>query len=443
MNLEKKYKNKVRTAEESLDLIKSKDIIFTAQAAGAPMSILNELHLLKERDVEDTVLLTCLPLEYFPAMDDPELKGILTHESWFFSPWQRKTHKDKFVSAIPQHSTSALWKKVDRAKYEGRRLVVLATCSPLDEHGYVSLSVSSIYERDLIDEGALVILEINPNYPRTFGNGLVHIDEVDAFVECNRPVPEIQLTPYTEKDERIGKYVADLVEDGSTIQLGIGNIPNAIAAELKSKKNLGIHTEMFTETMIDLIESGAVTNTEKGYFDGYSICSFAFGSRRLYDYLDNNPSVLFQPATLSNDPFEIAKTKKFVSINATLEIDLTGQCASESIGHKQFTGTGGQADTIQGAQRSEGGKSIIAMHSTYTTTDEKGETKLHSKIVPSLTEGAIVSTQRNDTDYVVTEYGVAWLRGASVKTRVEELIKIAHPEFRDWLREEAIKKEIW
>ncbi len=340
---------------------------------------------------------------------------------------------------IPQHSTSAVSKKMERSIAEGRGLVLFTTCSPMDENGYLTLSISAIYEKEVIEAGGKVIVEVSSQYPRTFGDTLVHISQVDALVESDRPVPEINLKPFTEIDEKIGKYIADLVEDGSTIQLGIGNIPNAVAQELKGKKHLGIHTEMFTETMLDLIECGAVDNSKKEFYPGISLASFTFGSRRLYDYIDNNPSVVFVRGTIANNPFDIARVSKYVSVNAALECDLTGQCASESIEHVQFSGTGGQADTVQGSQRSKGGKSIMAFHSTYYEKDENGEKILRSKIVPELRPGSIVSLQRNDTDYVVTEYGVAWLKGATVPQRVNSLIEIAHPDFRDWLRKEAIK----
>lgn len=431
------YHQKRRSAREALSLIKDGDAIFVAQVASAPMVILEELTVLKDFGIKDTVMVSCLPVGYFQAMDDPEMIGICRQESWFFSPQQRAAHEKQLAFCVPQHSTSALWKKVDRARHEGRRLVLLGTCSPMDKHGYVSLSLSTIYEKELIEQGALAILEINPNYPRTFGDTLVHVSQVAALVESDRPVPEIELSPYTDIDAAIGHSVAELIEDGSTIQLGIGNIPNAIAHALKDKKHLGIHTEMFTENMLDLLEAGAVDNSQKGFYDGFSLCSFAFGSRRLYDYLDDNPSVLFKRVTIANDPYQISRNNRFVSVNAALEIDLSGQCASESIGHKQYSGTGGQVDTVQGAQRSKDGKSIIALHSTYTKTDKTGREVRYSKIVPELTPGAIVSLQRNDTDYVVTEYGVAWLRGLNVAERVKELIRIAHPDFRDWLKEEA------
>ena len=200
---------------------------------------------------------------------------------------------------------------------------------------------------------------------------------------------------------------------------------------------------MFTETMVDLIECGAVDNSRKGFYNGYSVCSFTLGSQRLYDFINNNPSVLFKSCTFTNDPYTIGRNNQFVSVNATLEIDLTGQCASETVGHYQWSGTGGQSETVQGSQMSKGGKSIIAMHSTYTTQDEHGNETLHSKIVPFLHTGAVVTTSRNDTDYIVTEYGIAWLRGLNVARRAEALINIAHPQFRDELRKKCEEYEIW
>ena len=393
------YKKKQMSAEQALELIQDGDSMFSAQAAAEPQAILSKLQHLKETGVKGTTLNSCLPIQYYDAMKDPEMAGIMSHNGWFFTAGLRDAQKKKLVSAVPQSSTS--------------------------------------------DQGALVLLEVNPNFPRTFGDTQVHISEVDALVESDRPIPTKSLVPYTEVDKKIGAFVASLVEDGSTIQLGIGNIPNAVANELRSKRHLGIHTEMFTETMVDLIECGAVDNSQKGFMNGFSVCSFTMGSQRLYDFVHNNPSVLFKSSTFSNDPYTIARNNKFVSVNASLEIDLTGQCASETVGNLQWSGTGGQSETVQGAQMSPGGKSIIAMHSTYSATDADGKEVLHSKIVPFLARGAAVTTSRNDTDYVVTEYGIAWLRGLNIRERVEALVKIAHPDFRDWLREEAERNMIW
>jgi len=430
------YKKKRMSAEQALELIQDGDSMFSAQAAAEPQAILSKLQHLKETGVKGTTLNSCLPIQYYDAMKDPEMAGIMSHNGWFFTAGLRDAQKKKLVSAVPQSSTSVLRKSLQRLQAEGRRPVVLATVSPMDSHGYFSLSVSAIYERDLIDQGALVLLEVNPNFPRTFGDTQVHISEVDALVESDRPIPTKSLVPYTEVDKKIGAFVASLVEDGSTIQLGIGNIPNAVANELRSKRHLGIHTEMFTETMVDLIECGAVDNSQKGFMNGFSVCSFTMGSQRLYDFVHNNPSVLFKSSTFSNDPYTIARNNKFVSVNASLEIDLTGQCASETVGNLQWSGTGGQSETVQGAQMSPGGKSIIAMHSTYSATDADGKEVLHSKIVPFLARGAAVTTSRNDVDYIVTEYGIARMKGHSLKERAANLIQIAHPDFRDALGQE-------
>jgi acyl-CoA hydrolase len=437
------YKSKVMTPDQALDLIQDGDYIFSAQAAGEPIELMSHLQHLKETGVKGCHLNTCLPLRDYPYFHDPEMKGILDHNAWFMSAGLRKAYQEKLVSPVPQSSTSILRRTLQRCAYEGWRPVVICTCSPMDDHGYLSLSVSAIYEMDLIKAGALTLVEVNPNFPRTFGDTQVPVSRVDAIVESNQPIPIAPLKPYTELDATIGKYIADLIEDGSTLQLGVGNIPNAVAHELRSKKHLGIHTEMFTETMVDLIECGAVDNSMKGLNDGYSVCSFTMGSQKLYDYIDNNPSVLFKSCTYTNDPYTIGLNKKFVSINATLEVDLYGQAASETANGLPWSGTGGQSETVQGAQMSEGGKSILAMHSTYTTKDENGNEVLHSKIVPYLTRNSAVTTSRNDTDYIVTEYGVAWLRGLNIGDRAKALIKIAHPQFREELTRQAEELCVW
>lgn len=437
------YDQKVKTAAKALDLIKDGDYIFSAQATAEPIEIMSNLQHLKETGVKDCVLITCLPLRDYDYFHDQEVKGILDHHAWFMSAGLRKSYQEKLVSPVPQRSTTILGKTLKRIKKENRRPVVILTLSPMDEHGYFSTSVSNVYEMDLINEGALTLVEVNPNFPRTFGDNHVHVSRVDAIVEANHPIPTAKIAPYGEIDAKIGKYIAEYIEDGSTIQLGVGNIPNAVAHELKSKKHLGIHTEMFTETMIDLIECGAVDNSQKGLLNGYSVASFTLGSQRLYDYIDNNPAVLFKSCTFTNDPYTIGLNNKFVSINAALEIDLYGQAASETANGLPFSGTGGQSETVNGAQRSKGGKSFLAMHSTYTKKDENGNEKTYSKIVPHLAINQAVTTSRNDTNYVVTEYGVADLTGLTIGERAKALIAIAHPDFREELAKKAEELQIW
>ena len=437
------YDLKVKTAQKALELIKDRDYIFSAQATAEPIEIMSNLKYLKETGVKDCVLVTCLPLRDYDYFHDQEMKGILDHHAWFMSAGLRKSYEEGLVSPVPQRSTTILKKTLKRIEKENRRPVVICTVAPMDDHGFFSLSVSNVYEMDLIEKGALTIVEVNPNFPRTFGDNQVHVSRVDAIVEANHPIPTAEIAPYGEIDEKIGKIIAKHIEDGSTIQLGIGNIPNAVAHELKTKKHLGIHTEMFTETMIDLIECGAVDNSQKGLLNGYSVASFTLGSQRLYDYINDNPSVLFKSATFTNDPYTIGLNKKFVSINAALEIDLYGQAASETINGLPYSGTGGQSETVNGAQRSEGGKSFLAMHSTYTKKDENGNDRIYSKIVPHLSVNQAVTTSRNDTNYVVTEYGIADLTGLTIGERAKALIAIAHPDFRESLTKKADEFKIW
>lgn len=437
MSYQDLYNEKLMSADQALELIRDGDHIFSAQATAEPIELMSHLQHLKETGVKDCRLFTCLPLRDYPCFHDRELKKVLDHHAWFMSAGLRKSYEEGLVSPVPQSSTSILRKTLQRCEAEHRRPVLMCTVSPMDEDGYMTLSVSAVYEMDLIKYGALVLAEVNPHFPKTYGDTQVHVSQVDAIVEANHPIPTAQIAPYTETDRVIGRYIADLIEDGSTIQLGIGNIPNAVANELRSKKHLGIHTEMFTETMIDLIECGAVDNSQKGINEGCSVCSFTLGSQRLYDYINDNPAVLFRSCTYTNDPYTIGLNQKFVSINAALEIDLYGQAASETLAGMPWSGTGGQSETVQGAQMSKGGKSILAMHSTYSKRDADGRETLHSKIVPFLARNSAVTTSRNDVDYVVTEYGVAWLRALTIGERARALIGIAHPDFREELTRQA------
>lgn len=374
-------------------------------------------------------------------MKDKKYKDAIQTVGWFYSQGMRKAHKKEIVSFAPQHLHTAFSKRLFAV--DGRRLVLLVACTPMDRHGYVSLSLSATYERDAIDNGAFVIAIVNHNLPRTFGDTTVHVRELDVIVEDNYSIPTLPEVPLNEKDLKIGEYIAELVEDESTIQLGIGGIPNAVAKALKTKKNIGIHTEMFTDGMMDLINAGVVTNSKKTLYPNKSVATFALGTKKLYDFLDDNPSILMKHGKWTNNPYVIGQNHKMTSINTTLEIDLFGQCASESIGSVQFSGTGGQADTAIGAQISPNGKSFIALYSTANIKNENGEKSIISKIVPMLKKGAAVSLSRNDVDYVVTEYGAVRLKGQSITERVRRLIRIAHPDFRDELSFEAKKNYIW
>ena len=336
------------------------------------------------------------------------------------------------VSFIPNHLHLAAKQRLSYKKPN----IFIVTVSPMDKHGYFSLSLSLTYEREFLEAADIVIFEVNERHPRTYGDTFVHIKDVDYLYESNRPIPELPVVEPTEKDMVIGGYISELVDDGSTIQLGIGGIPNAVAKSLINKKDLGIHTEMFTDGMVDLYEAGVITNKKKSIHIGKAVTTFALGSKRLYDFLDDNPGIEFHRGAYTNDPYVVGQNYKMVSINTSLQIDLTGQVCSEALGHVQYSGTGGQADTAIGSQMSPGGKSIIALYSTA-----KNDTI--STIVPLLTEGAAVSLSRNDVDYVVTEYGVAPLKGREIRQRVKNLIAIAHPDFRKELEEKAEKYMLW
>ena len=435
------YKMKATTIEGALRAIKSEDFIIAAMAGSEPIPLLEELHRVKEWGIRDCQLSNCLPMREYEFIKNPEYKETIFTAGWFYSGIMRKANQNGNVSFAPQHLHNSFTKRLHAR--DGRRLVLLCSCSPMDKHGYLSLSLGTTYERQAIEEGAYVIAIVNSLLPRTFGDTTVHISEIDLLVEAQYEIPTLPQIPINEKDRKIGENIVELVEDGSTIQLGIGGIPNAVAEALKAKKQLGIHTEMFTEGMVELIEAGAVDNTQKTLYKGKTIATFALGSKRLYDFIDDNPSVIFKYGKWTNSPYIIGQNHKMVSINTTLEVDLTGQCASESIGTLQFSGTGGQSDTAIGSQLSEGGKSFIALYSTTDIKDSDGSKTTISKLVPMLKQGAAVSLSRNDVDYVVTEYGVASLRGRTIKERLDRLISIAHPDFREELRYSAKECGIW
>lgn len=308
--------------------------------------------------------------------------------------------------------------------------VFMGTVSPMDEHGYFSFGVSVDYTIAAAGCAKKVILVVNPNMPRTMGYSFIHISQADILVEDNTPLLELPKPTLNKNDLKIGDYVCELVEDGSTLQLGLGSVANAAAQCLSVKKGLGIHTHFITDVIIDLVECGAVTNRRKNIHQGKIICSSAVGSKRLYQFMNNNPLFEMHAVSFTNDPMNISKNHNMVAINSVDEIDLLGQCASEPIGPKLYSGTGEQIDFARGAMNAQGGKSIVVLHSTH-----KGRTK----IVPMLESGSVVSLSKNDVDYVVTEYGIAKLRGKTYRQRAEALIAIAHPDHRDGLSEAAKK----
>ncbi len=426
---------KVITIEEALNLVKDNDHIVAGMAASEGRAFFTDLHTVAKR-LNHVTIDNCLPLYPYEFMINEAYKDNFTVNSWFFSNDLRKAFKNKNITFIPNHLHFAGTKRTHHIKPN----IYVGNATRPDEHGFVSLSLSNVYEKRMIELADIVILEINPHLPRTLGDVELHESDADYFVEVNYEVPVLADTEPNEKDKLIGKHIAEKIHDGDTIQLGIGGIPNAVALALMDKKDLGVHTEMLTTGFMKLYQSGAITNKKKTLHRGKMVAAFALGTRELYDFIDDNPGIMILDGNYVNDPMIIRLNDNQVSINTTIEIDLTGQCASESIGPIQFSGTGGQSDTATGAQRAKNGRSFIALYSTANVKDPiTNERKPISKIVPMLKQGAAVTLSRNDVDFVVTEYGVAALRGTTIKERVERLIEIAHPDFKEQLRADARK----
>jgi 4-hydroxybutyrate CoA-transferase len=310
--------------------------------------------------------------------------------------------------------------------------VALVQVSPPDQHGYCSLGVSVDVSRAAVQTAKHVLAQVNPRMPRTHGDGLIHVSQFDALVESNEPLPEHGHPALSEVELAIGRHCAGLVEDGATIQMGIGAIPDAVLTALTGHKRLGIHTEMFSDGLIDLVECGVVTGQDKKTHPGKIVSSFVMGTRKLYDFVDDNPLVVLLDMAYVNDTAVIRRNPKVTAINSAIEIDLTGQVCADSIGTRQYSGVGGQMDFIRGASLSEGGKPVIALPSVT----RRGE----SRITPYLKQGAGVVTTRAHVQYVVTEYGVAYLYGKNLRQRAAALIEIAHPDHRAHLEEEAYRR---
>ena len=354
-----------------------------------------------------------------------EMKGHLSHISYFLSGATRKAYWEGHVELIP----NAFQEVYTLLKKTTSKPIVMAVASPMDEHGYFSLGTQADYVADFIGEVPFV-LEVNKYMPRTFGENVIHSSQIEGYVENDVPLIAEKSPDITEKDRKIAEFITDDIQDGDTLQIGIGAIPNAVMSQLKDRRHLGIHTEMLTDGIVDLVNAGAVDGMHKSTRKGKIIATFAFGSQRLYDFLDNNPSVEFLPVRLVNSAFEIAKEERMVSINATTEVDLYGQCASETVGGRYYSSSGGQADFARGVRLSKYGKGYVCMHSTVKN-DTISRINLH------LSPGSIVTTSKNEVDNIVTEYGIARLHGKPISERAKALIGIAHPNFREQLTNEA------
>lgn len=431
MSFSELYKRKLMTAEEAVRKIHSHDEIVAAVAASEPAGLLSKLHTIRDQ-VEDVSVVMVLPLGEYDFYMKPEMKGHFMLNAWYYGGGCRKVHGQGTVSYNPTHLHNCMAKRIDTKNPR----IFFGTAAPMDKNGCLNLSLGVMIEKEAIENADLVVIEVNENLPRVHGDNLIHIRDVDVIVENHRAIPALPAIVPSEKDKLIGQYIAELVEDGSTIQLGIGGIPNAAALFLSEKRDLGVHTEMLSDAIVDLVEAGAVTGREKTIWKDKIVSTFAFGSKKLYDFMNENPMIEMQRGAVVNDPYIVGRNHKMVSINTTLQVDLFGQCCSEAIGFRQYSGSGGAADTAAGAQKSKGGKSIMALYSTVR------EDSL-SSIMPALSPGAAVTVSRNDVDYVVTEYGIASLRGTNIAERVARLSAVAHPKFRDMLQDEAKKLQLF
>ncbi len=430
MSYQAQYNAKRMTAEEAIQQVRNGDFIIVPTGAGEPPTLLNALSEAR-RKFRDVKVGSVLPMRKF-AYFDPETVEHVRHVSFFLGGNSRAGAQQGWVDYIP-NNFSEIPRKIERGSMASD--VVFALCSPMDAHGNFSISLGADYTMAALTKARAIVLEVNPNVPFTYGNCHVHVSQITGLVEDDAAILEVGLPKIGPVQEAIGKYVADLIEDGSTLQIGYGGIPDAVVMQLTNKHDLGIHTEMLGDGILTLVEAGVITNRRKNYMPGKMVATFALGSKKLHQFMDRNPMLEMHPVNFTNDPFLAGQNDKLISINATLQIDFLGQCGSESLGPLPFSGTGGQTDFVRSANRSKGGKSFIVLPSTA-----KDDTV--SRIAPMLTPGTAVSTSKNEVNYVVTEYGIAQLDGKSAKQRTLELISIAHPKFRDELRESAKKMKL-
>jgi len=430
MSHQNQYQARLRSADDAISLIHNGDFIIVPTGVGEPPALLTALSE-QRRNFTDVKVAQILAVRKFGYID-PETVDNVRHVAFFYGAATRPGGQSGWIDFIPSYF-SEMPSLIERGQIPAD--VVFSMASPMDQHGYFSLSLGADYTMAAVARARAVVLEVNPNVPFAYGNCHVHISQVAALVESNEPVLEVGLPKIGPVQVAIGKYVADMIDDGSTLQIGYGGIPDAVVMQLTHKHDLGVHTEMIGDGILTLVESGAITNRKKTYLPGKSVATFALGSKKLYQFMDRNPALEIHPVDFTNDPYLAAKNDNLVAINATLQIDLLGQCGSESLGHVPYSGTGGQADFVRAANRSRGGKAFIVLPST-------AQNDRLTRIVPTLSPGTHMSTSKNDINYVVTEHGVAQLRGKSAKQRAQEMIAIAHPDFRAELTEAARKMQL-
>lgn len=427
MNWETIYRKKISDVSSALRLIESGNRVYIGGGAGVPVNLTQGLTDQADRlkNVELTHILTFAETPY----TKPQYKDNFRVNALFIGSNVRQAiHEGRadftpvFLSEIPQMFKSGVL-PID---------IALISLSPPDEHGFCSFGVEVGTTKPAAESAKIIIAELNRQMPRTLGDSFIHVSRLTKIIESDYPIPEVSQGKSGAVQLKIGAYIAELIPNGATLQMGIGSIPDAVLQNLGNHRDLGIHTELFSDGVIDMVEKGVISCAQKTFHPGKIIAGFLFGTKKLYDFIHNNPLIEMHPTDYVNDPFNIAKNEKMVAINSAVQVDLTGQVCADSIGPQFYSGAGGQIDFIRGAARSKGGLPIIALPSTA----KKGRI---SRIVPMLTEGAGVVTTRNDVHYVITEYGVAYLYGKSVRQRTQELINIAHPQFRDELKREAIR----
>ncbi|MDX2286443.1 MAG: acetyl-CoA hydrolase/transferase C-terminal domain-containing protein [Bacteroidia bacterium] len=412
------------TAQEAVGLIQSGNRVFIQGAAMTPHQLIKAM-IARAPELED-VEVVHIHTEGDPGYASPEHAKSFRTRSLFVGGNLRSAVNAGYADYIPVFlSDIPLLIRSGRMPVD----VAMIQVSPPDQHGYCSMGCSVDVALSAVQTARYVIAQVNPNTPRTLGDGVIPYSRLDAVVEVHEPLVEYPARPLTPVEQKIGAFVADLVEDGATLQMGIGSIPDAVLARLGGHKGLGVHTEMFSDGLMDLIRKGVVTNEHKKVLPNRVVTGFIMGTRTLYDFVHDNPIIAMKDTAFTNDTSLIRKNPKATAINSALEIDLVGQICADTIGTMQFSGVGGQVDFMRGSALSEGGKPIIALPSTTT----KGETK----IVPTLKPGATVTTSRAHVHYVVTEYGVADLFGRSLKERARALIEIAHPDHREALERAA------
>ena len=423
-NWKSEYERKKTTAEEAVKAVKSGNRIILSHACGEPRTLPIEL-------VKRAGELRDVQIVHQVAMGEalycrPEFAQSFRHIALFAGAptrqaiWEgRGDYIPRFNVEIPSLFDSQ-WPPD----------IAMVTVSPPDKNGFCSLGISVDWTKKGFETAKIKIAEVNPNMPRLHGDSFVHVSEIDHIVEVDLPLYELNKKKMTEVEEKIGRNVAQLIDDECCLQLGIGGIPDAVLANLGNFKNLGVHSEMIADGVMDLAEKGVITGAKKTLHKGKIVITFLMGSRNFYTWLDDNPMIEIHTVDYTNDPAVIARNKKMIYINSALEVDLLGQVGADTLGPQQFSGVGGQVDFVRGARMSEGGKAIIALPSTA---------KESSRIVPALKTGAAVTTSRNDVDYVATEFGIAGLGGLTVRERMKALIRIAHPKFQEELAKKAFE----